>query len=90
MIIIKVELHSAITGKVTELARMRIINDETGNMTRRNYIGQTYRGRNTKDLDKYTIMKGAALKNWPSAQFHVWNLVRAMLTQLGYTNGQST
>lgn len=29
MIIVRVELHSAITGRVTELARMGIINDGT-------------------------------------------------------------
>lgn len=90
MIIVRVELHSAITGKITELARMRIVNDESGTLTKRNYSGTSFRGRSKDDLDKKTIMKQGQLHNWPSAQFHVWNLVRAMLTQLGYTNGQST
>lgn len=88
MIIIKVELLSAITGKTTELARMHIINDGTGDTHKRNYKGISFRGRNTESLNRGTAQKIAQVKNWPSQQFHVWNLVRAMLTNLGYMQGQ--
>jgi hypothetical protein len=37
MILVKVELHSAITRKVTELTRMSIANDGTGTDTTGNY-----------------------------------------------------
>lgn len=37
MIVVKIELHSAITGKVTELGQVHIINDGTGTAKRGNY-----------------------------------------------------
>lgn len=88
MIIVRVELLSAITGKTTELARMHIINDESGNDNSRNYKGISFRGRDKSMLNLGTVQKEASLKNWKSKQFHIWNLVRAMLTNLGYTQGQ--
>lgn len=45
MIIIRVELWSAITHKTTELARMAIANDGTGNHNLGNYKGMSFRGR---------------------------------------------
>lgn len=84
MIIVRVELHSANTGKITELARMKIYNDNTGTATRRNYMGLSYRGRSKKQLDKETIHKAGTVINWPSQQLHIWNLVRVMLSHLGY------
>lgn len=88
MLIVRVELHSAITGKATELARMYICNDNTGDFNSRNYNGIALRGRDKETLDKETVQKQARLLNFKSEQFHVWNLVRAMLTNLGYTKGQ--
>lgn len=63
---------------------MKIYNDETGNMTRRNYIGYTFRGRSKRQLDRETVIKQGVVTNWPSQQLHVWNLVREMLVKLGY------
>jgi hypothetical protein len=88
MIIVRVELHSAITGKIIELARIKIWNDVSGTNTRRNYQAISFRGRSTKQLNKETVIKHTELKEWPSKQLHVWNLVRAVLTNLGYTEGQ--
>src|SRR5690348_5419520 len=51
MIIVRVELWSAITGAKTELARMCIVNDGTGTAARRNYFGKTFRGRSTAQLE---------------------------------------
>lgn len=88
MIIIKVELHSAINHKITELARMKICNDGTGGRIYRNYFGQTFKGRCKEQLDRETIQKQTSLNNWPSERFHIWNLVAKMLKNLGYTEGQ--
>lgn len=88
MIIVKVELLSAITGKTTELARMHIVNDGSGSANWGNYSGIIYRGRSKEQLDKATIMRIGKLNNWPRLQLHVWNLVAKMLKELGYTKGQ--
>jgi len=90
MIIVRVELHSAITGKITELARMHIWNDETGTYNSRNYKAVSFRGRSKETLDRQTIIKETELKNWPSERFHIWNLVRQILTNLGYKDGPQT
>jgi len=91
MIIVRVELHSAISGKVRELARMKIFNE--GNTTRENkekgtYVGTSFLGRDTRALDRETKAKSAIVKNWSRSQYHVWNLVSIMLRDMGYTKGQ--
>jgi len=88
MIIIKVELWSAITGKTTELARMSIVNDGSGTNRYGNYIGTVYRGRSKEQLDKKSIMRQKFMQNWPRLDFHVWNLVAKMLKEMGYNKGQ--
>lgn len=87
MIIIRVELHSAITGKSTELARMSIVNDGTGTERKGNYDIYSYRGRDKETLDKRTLMKQGKISGWNRKEFHVWNLVRKALKELGYTRG---
>ncbi len=90
MIRISVTLISANDGKHTELARMDIANDvETtvNNFNRGSYNGVTYIGRNTERLDKGTISKRGRLENWPRLQLHIWNMVYAMLKDMGYTQG---
>lgn len=84
MIVVRVELWSAATGKVTELARAVIVNDGTGTAERRNYDLATLRGRSTQDLNKSVPQRKGKLTGWPSERLHVWNLVAAMLTKLGY------
>lgn len=88
MIVVRVELWSARTGDKTEIARMEIANDGTagdgGNATRRNYIARTLFGRGKDQLDKRRSHREGDLKNWPSEQVHVWNLVAAVLSRLGY------
>lgn len=91
MIVVRVELHSAITGKRTELARMQIAN-VGGDMVRRNYACRTLRGRDTDALDKgitQRVHRGetdreAEVDGWPSQAVHVWNLVGECLAQMGY------
>lgn len=88
MIVVRVELWSAITGERTELARMRISNDGTGTAKARNYRGQTLTGRSTRDLDKGAVNRDAAIYDWPAERLHVWNLVTVMLTAMGYGHGR--
>ena len=84
MIVVRVELWSAITGEKRELARMHISNDGTGTLARRNYEGTTFRGRSTRDLDRLTASKAGRLTDFPSQQLHIWNLVARMLAKMGY------
>ena len=85
MIVIRVELHSAITGRVTELARAEICN--TGEQRSPNigtYSTRTLRGRSKEQLDKGTAQRTGLVRDWPRSQLHVWNLVAAALKAMGY------
>ena len=84
MIVVRVELHSAITGKVSELARMVLCNDGSGSASKGNYYGHTYRGRSTEQLDKREIQRRGQVVEYPRQNIHVWNLVARMLTAMGY------
>lgn len=91
MIVVKVELWSAITGQHTELARMTIANEGTGSLVRGNYEAKTYIGRNEATLQKAmvkgTISRSTRITGWPRQQWHVWNLVERALGNMGYGNG---
>jgi hypothetical protein len=87
MIVVKVELWSAVTGKVTELARMHICND--GDTTIKNprkgsYYRSTFRGRDRFALNRHAIQKTGRVENYPRVSLHVWNLVARMLKAMGY------
>jgi hypothetical protein len=88
MIIVSVSLKSAITGVTTELARMEICNDGVGTARRCHYDGRTLVGRCGPDLDKASlagrVAHSARIENWPRHDWHVWNLVGAMLRRMGY------
>jgi hypothetical protein len=87
MIVVRVELHSAITGRVQELARMHISNDgvrSTANPRRGDYFCSVLHGRNKADLDLGRQQKTAEITNWPRLDLHVWNLVFTALGKLGY------
>lgn len=88
MIVVRVELWSAITKAKTELARLHICNTGESAGTRRNYTGTSFRGRSTQALDRATPSKTGTVANWPSEQLHVWNLVAAMLADMGYGTRQ--
>lgn len=88
MLWIRVELHSAITGQVTEIARMGIYNDGEGT----HEVGH-YKGKATKGIgepkppqaawDSPTLREGE-VKNYRRQSLHVWNLVARMLQSMGY------
>jgi hypothetical protein len=84
MIIVRVELHSAVTGKMTELARMHIANTGIGTLDRCDYTGETFVGRDTRALDRGRINHTGVVVNWPRQTKHVWCLVHRMLVSMGY------
>lgn len=87
MIVVKVELWSAINGSKVELARMHICNDGEASMTNHrlgDYTGETFVGRDAATLAKGRVSKRGAVRNWRRHDFHVWNLVRRMLESMGY------
>lgn len=83
MIVVRVELWSAITGERTELARMHISN-VGGSAKRGDYAGKTFRGRDTRSLDRRVVQREGTVVDYPRLDLHVWHLVGRMLAGLGY------
>lgn len=83
MIIVKVELHSARTHEVTELARMHLCN-AGGTDTLRDYDVRTLRGRSTRALDAGLVQRKGKVLRHASLALHVWNLVAKALAAMGY------
>lgn len=84
MIVVRVELHSAITGRATEFARMIIANDGSGTGPIGHYLATTLRGRSREALDRRVVQRSAGIRDWPRQRLHVWNLVATALTAMGY------
>jgi hypothetical protein len=83
MIVVRVELHSAITGQITEIARAHICN-VGGNGTKGDYHVETLRGRSKEQLDRRERQRSAGVKNYPRLSIHVWHLVARALVAMGY------
>lgn len=82
MIVVKVELHSAITGKITEIGRMLIANDGTGS----HRLGQ-YHVRLLKrgsDPEKMNVSKTGYVLNHARLSRPVWDLVGRAINVLGF------
>lgn len=82
MLVVKVELHSARTGEITEIARAIIANvggtNELGDYTVRV-------GRKAKQFDNRTVwhkpFRTGEVKKYPRLRYNVWRLViRALLS----------
>ena len=91
MLVVRVELHSAVTGKTSEIARMIIANDGTGSGTKGNYWGRAAKGVVKGDhmipaaiMHESRKMRYAEVREYPRASKHVWNLVSRMLSNMGY------
>lgn len=88
MIVVRVELWSAVTGKVTELARMGISNDASGTDKVCAYDGETWRGRDREALDKamrdHAVTRRGRVEGYRRHDLHVWHLVAKMLAAMGY------
>lgn len=71
MLIVRIELHSAVTGKISEIGRMRIYNDGTGDGRRGNYVVERMRRGKPK-----TVQRTGRVDNYPRQSLPVWKLVR--------------
>lgn len=89
MIVVRVELRSAATGKVSEIARAIIYNDGTGTLTCGNYT--TFMAPGV--IETHNMIPAAIYRkkrreskvlNYPRASKHVWNLVARCLGAMGY------
>lgn len=89
MIIVRVELWSAKTGGVTELARMKIAH-AGGTDDVCDYSCCTYYGRGEKTLTRAMTQKRFSktgkVEKHRRKQLHVWNLVAKALLSMGYGN----
>lgn len=83
MIVVRVELHSAITGHVSELARMHISNTG-GTVARGDYQVTTLRGRSTDQLNRHVPQRRGKVTDHARLALHVWHLVAKALTAMGY------
>lgn len=87
MIVVRVELWSAITGQKTELARMTICN-VGGTQSLGDYAVATMTGRNhdalTASMVKRRHTRSGSVTGRPRLTEHVWNLVAKGLTAMGY------
>lgn len=90
MIVVRVELHSAVTGRVSELARMHICNDGAGTATKGDYTAETLRGRSKDDLDRRRVQRSGRVLNYPRLSIHVWHLVARSLVAMGYAGKSET
>ena len=83
MIVVRVELHSAITGQVSELARAHICNmGAAGSL--RDYGAFTLRGRSRAALDRNQVQRRGRVDRHPSEAVHIWHLVAKALAAMGY------
>lgn len=88
MLVVKIELHSANTGAITEIANMVIANDGTGSVKKGNYWGKTFKKGHSYyteyDKEKPQVLKEGSVKDYSRNDLHVWNLVARMLQSMGY------
>lgn len=88
MIVVRVELHSALTRQVTELARLHICN-VGGTAESGDYEVRTLRGRDTAALDKGIVQRRGRVLRHARLALHVWHLVAKALTSVGYAQPPS-
>lgn len=79
MIIVRVELHSARTGEVKEIGRMKISNDGTGTDALGSYYVSLLR-RGTLD----TVQRDGRVENHHRKADSVWWLVGKALKAVGF------
>lgn len=85
MLIVRVELHSAITGEITEIARMHIANcGDSPTITLGIYDCITYKGRDSGALDNCLVSHEGEVLKYHRLSSHVWNLVARCLAAMNY------
>ena len=80
MIVVKIELHSARTGNVTQLGEMHLSNDDK--TTREDDRKGTYRVELFRKPDFKSVNKGTVVENWPRHSKTIWQLRQKTLNQL--------
>jgi len=83
MIVVRVELHSAVDGQVTEIARAHIFN-VGGTRTLGDYGVRSLRGRDKATLDRHQFQRRGKVESHPRLALHVWHLVAKALKSMGY------
>ena len=91
MIVIRIELHSAITGKVTEIGSAIIVNKGDRSGLRHNYKFMIAR-KNRSIMD---VLRGESkptrscdIENWPRASKTVWQLLQRCLNEAYQAKGK--
>lgn len=90
MLVVRVELHSAITGLVSQIAVMKLWNTGGGTPSRGDYKAEVIKGRIDLPgtLSGYRtqgkVLRTGCVADYPRKNKHVWNLVARMLTAMGY------
>lgn len=82
MIVVKIELHSAITGKIKKIGEMRISNIG-GTKRRGDYAAKVARRGSWPGWynDPSKFMREGSVKNYPRLSYNVWRLViRSLLS----------
>lgn len=89
MLIVKVELWSAVDGSREEIARM-VIDNIGGTQTRANYRARTLIGRSKEALSRalstipMKVQREGQVIGHARLKEHVWNLVAKALANMGY------
>ena len=79
MILVKVELHSARTGNVTEIGRMVIEND--GETTRDHHSLGSYNVKVLRRGGSTEVTRTGKVANFPRKSYVIWRLIaRALLS----------
>lgn len=91
MIVVKVELWSAVSGEKTELARMVLDNQAVSDDGQKgDYRVRTFRGRNAKALTlsmvTNNVTRESKVVGHRRLALHVWHLVAKGLANMGYGN----
>lgn len=76
MLVVKIELHSAITGRVSELGRMQISNTGKGSYDRGDYAVEVLR---RSGVTGGAVTRTGEVKNYPRLSYNVWRLVSRAL-----------
>ena len=88
MLVVRVELWSAVDGSKQELARM-VIDNTGGTPQLGNYRVRTLRGQSLSALDRamippLSVTREGAVHAHPRLREHVWNLVAKALQAMRY------
>jgi len=75
MIVVKIELHSASTGKVSEIGRMHVTNNGLASTEKRaDYDVEIMRKGTT-----YKVQRRGLVRDYPRQAYMVWELIRRSL-----------